>query len=132
MGMNQEFKNVLRATPAASLELKHQILTAIAAREARHAKVRTWTISTIGILATLGIIPAIIQLGNQISQSGSFQYLSIAFSGGLGSAWRDIILAFVESLPITTLIIFFAIVTVALWSARIAFKNYRQRFIEIS
>jgi hypothetical protein len=123
--MNQELKNVFRGMPGASAGLEHRIIAVIAAREARRAKVRVWTLSAIGITAAIGTVPAVIELATHASQSGSFQYLSLAFSGGLASAGRDVALAFIESLPLASILICLAVITVALWSGRAAFKQNR-------
>ena len=123
--MNQELKNVFCGAPAARRGLNHQIIAAIAAREARRAKTRTLILSLIGIIATAATIPAIIELVTRTSQSGSFQYLSLAIHGGFANAGRDIALAFIESLPIASILICLAAITIALWSARAAFKQVK-------
>ena len=121
--MNPDIKNLFNGSPNARASVKHSIFLAIAAREERRNRIRKWTLSTIVMVTGIATIPAVIELGTRASQSGSFQYLSLAFSGGFASAWRDMMLAFVESLPIESLIICLAIIAICLWSARAVFRT---------
>ena len=121
--MNQDLKIIFHGTPNANPQLRHRIISEIAAREARRDLIRMRALSAIGIVAGLGTIPAVIELATRASASGSFQYLSLAFTGGLTTASHDMLLAFLESLPIVSLLICLAIIAIALWSARAAFKQ---------
>lgn len=113
------------------LELYHLIISKIKAKEQRRLK---WHFGIMGFLSAISfisLVPSLGLLGSNLSQSGFYQYLSLAFSDGgiLLNSWQEFSLLIMESLPVVSLVICLAIILVFLWSFIKAFKNYQLLWI---
>lgn len=65
-------------------------------------------------------IPVTIGLFSSLSQSGFYQYASLAFSDG-GTIWnfgKEFVLVLAESLPVTSIIISLALIITTIWSLK--------------
>ncbi len=108
----------LDTPPKTGLELA--IIHAVEERNLRDRRVRLVTYSGILALSVAAVVPAIMSLGSQLSQSGFFQYLSLAISDG-GTMWaigKDFGFLLAESLPVMSLLLVGGILMIGLWSLK--------------
>lgn len=127
IGMNTEekYKKLLGSInlvePPKGLE--GRIMRRINEEEKQISRVRAWAFGG-SSLASFGLsLWAIIYLVKSASESGFWQYLSLAFSDGTVLAyWKEISLSLAESLPITSLIMALATTGFFIWSFTKTFK----------
>ncbi len=106
--------------------LEKRILDAVAHERRRAFVLRRNLYVGVAVLSVAGMVPAVIALGTQASQSGFLQYLSLTFSDG-GTLWtmgKDFGLILAESLPVMNLILVTGILAVLCWSIRKTFKPH--------
>ena len=107
----------LEQSPANGLE--QRIVLRIEQYRRRVRLVQTWTYGTLAVLSVGAMVPAVMSLLSSLSQSGFYQYVSLAFSDG-GTVWtlgKDFAYLVAESLPLTTIALSLALVAVLIWSA---------------
>ena len=100
----------------------------------RHAWVRVmvWTAGTMGALA--GLVPAFHYAGQELAQSGFYQYLSLLFSDGgvlLANSWREFALSLAESLPLMGITFVLAALFVLLGSIRLIARDMKTAFLSV-
>ena len=97
-----------------SLSILHNVII----REKRIAKIKLYIFSFVGFLSVVGFVPAIKALLTQFTQSGFYEYLSLAFSSGsnLSLYWKELMMSLVESLPVINIILLLGIVFIFLLS----------------
>jgi hypothetical protein len=107
------------------VSLAENIWINIVKREKRFICVRLCVFSIVGFLSILGFIPALKSLFSEFTQSGFYEYLSIAFSSGnnLFSYWKELLSSLAESLPVVNIIFIFSLVFVFLLSIRYVLKQ---------
>ena len=108
--------------------LSGSILLVISAKERKSARIKLWAYSIIGAFSFAGLFPSVKLLLSQFSQSGFYQYLSLAFSDSRAvSYWKEITLSITESIPMTSLILSLALVFIFILSLRFIARNIRLR-----
>ncbi len=87
-------------------ELGDKIWSKIIAHNRRIAYFKITSYSIVGVASLLGLIPMFKILANDFTQSGFYEYLSLAFSkGGIFSAyWKEFAFSIAESLPAMSII----------------------------
>jgi hypothetical protein len=108
--------------------LSDGILLSISNLEHKKARAMFWVYSTISALSFVGLFPIIKLLVSRFAQSGFYEYLSLAFSDSRAlTYWKEIILSITESIPMTSLILFLALVFILILSLRFMVRNIRIR-----
>lgn len=102
--------------------LAERIITAWQKRVNRTRRIYKITWGTITLGTLVGMIPMMISIANQWSQSGISYYLSVLFSdtGAMATFGKDVGLAVLESLPVMSLVVTIAL----LWIMILAIKKY--------
>jgi hypothetical protein len=87
--------------------LNEDIWCTIVKRNKYIARLKLILFSIIGAISIAGLIPAIKALSSDVSASGLFDYLSLAFSSGSSvfSYWKEFSLSIVESLPLMSIML---------------------------
>lgn len=108
--------------------LSDDILLTILAKERKNSYIKLWVHSIIGAFSFVGLFPAFKLLLSDFTQSGFYQYLSLAFSDSYAiSYWKEITLSITESIPITSLILSLVLVFIFILSLRFIARNIRVR-----
>lgn len=112
------------------LELGDQIWQKIVARNEKISKIKFWGFSSLGFISLLGTMPALKMLTEDLSQSGIYEYLSLAFydSSILLSYYQEISASLAEALPLMSTIIFLSLVFMFFWSLRYATRQINPLF----
>ena len=115
--------NKIKYTP--ETELASSIYSNLIIKEKRLAKLRFYFFSITGIFSFIGLFPMVKMLLSDFSQSGLYEYLSIAFSSGgdLVSYWRELAFSISESIPILSIVLSFSLCLIFLVSLRYALKQ---------
>ena len=124
--MEENLKNAFKKTTYESPnELKDKIWLLLMKRDKRLAYFKLTSFSLVSLLSLAGFIPMFKILANNFTQSGFYEYLSLAFSrGGLFSSfWKDFIYTLAESLPTMSIVLSLALIFVFLLSLRYAIKQ---------
>ena len=106
----------------------------IAKREKTIERAKIYAFSGLGILSFIGFIPLFKMMLSDMSSSGFYEYLSIAFSNGglISSYWRELLLSLSESIPLTSLIYSFGFLFVFFLSMRFLMKQISKSRLSIS
>ena len=101
--LKKAFSNANYA-PKANLSLN--IWQAIMRRSQRIAYIKLTVLSLVGLASLISLIPVFRALIADFSQSGFYEYLSLAFSNGesLITYWKEFISLLAESLPVESII----------------------------
>lgn len=120
--LTQFFKNSAYKTDD---NLSSLVWNRIIRREKRIANVKIFIFSSVGISSLIGFIPVFKALLNDLSTSGFYEYLSVAFSGNGAFVlyWKELALSISESLPITNIVYTFLLVFIFLLSLRYFIKQ---------
>lgn len=105
--MEENLKNSLKkAGYFPETDLANKIWHNILVRDRRIAYLKLASFSFVGIASLVGLVPMFKILANDFTQSGFYEYLSLAFSkGGLFSSfWKEFIFTLAESLPTMSII----------------------------
>ena len=133
--MNQDLKKAFHSIQYHPREtLSSSIAGAVLARAERTSQIRKWTFGILSLLCIIAIVPAIIGLLHQFSQTGFYQYSSLLFSSGgaMAGAWKSFALVLGESLPGTSIAIVLALLGLLVWSLRNTFTQTLMRRSKIS
>lgn len=100
--------------------LSADVWSAIEARSAKRAKIKTFGYSLVGIVSLFGSILSIRSLISESIKLGFYNYFSLIFRDGgiLATYWREYTLTLVDSLPIATLGLSLALLFVLFISIR--------------
>ncbi len=106
----------------------------IVLRNKRITRLKLWAFSSIGFISLIGFIPAWQKLSSDMTQSGFYEYFSLAFSNGgsILSYWRELLLSIAESLPMTSIILSFSLVFVIFLSFKYATKQIIKNQLSLS
>jgi hypothetical protein len=100
----------------------------ITKRKKRARKLKLVIFSLVGFASLTGFVPALKMLLAQLSQSGFYQYLAVAFSDSKALAyWKETALSITESIPMWSLIMSLALIFVFILSLRFMARNIRIR-----
>lgn len=114
------FQEMETSDARAIARLETAIIRAVEHHRKRTARQRTLGYGGLLAVSIMGMVPAVWGLAAQLSQSGFFRYLSLAFSDG-GAMWsmgKDFGLLLGESLPVMSVILVGAILIITLWSLK--------------
>jgi len=103
-------------------------------REIRRKAIIRFTLTSLTSIASLvGMIFAISFVSKEISQLGTYQYISLIFFDGnaILSYWKEFVMLVVESLPVTGMIAVLVATFTLLGSVKIATKNAAVAFSTI-
>jgi hypothetical protein len=109
----------------ADSDLPENVWQAIVLRDRCIARVKLWTFSVIGFTSLIGLIPVLKALLSDFTQSGFYEYLSLAFSNGgsIITYWKDFLLLLAESLPVLSIISSLTLVFIFFLSIKYAMKQ---------
>ena len=99
------------------------VQNAVKLHRERMLRIQKRLYGTLSFISLIAIVPAIMALTHQLSQSGFYQYLSVAFSSGgaVFGAWKAFAGALAESLPGMSIALVLALLGTLVWSARNTF-----------
>ena len=126
MEMEKELKKAfLNAKYEENPNLAQNIWNSIIVQNKRIARLKLWAFSSIGLASLIGLIPAWHLLSNNLTQSGFYEYFSLAFSNGssLLSYWKEFTLSIAESLPVMSIVLSLSLVFVFFLSLKFATKQ---------
>jgi len=105
--------------------LVESIWQKIILRNKRIIRVKIFMFSLLGITSIIGIIPAFKAMLSDLTQSGVYEYVSLAFSnnGVIFSYWKEILLSVAEALPVMSIILSLSLVFVLFLSLKNATKE---------
>jgi len=94
-------------------------------REKRVLRLKLYLFSFIGLVSLTGFIPAFKMLLNDFTQSGFYEYLSLAFSsnGLIFSYWKEFSYSLLQSLPATSIVLSLILVLIFFLSLRYIIKQ---------
>jgi len=106
--------------------LAHNVWVKIVTHEKRILHLKIWIFSTAGVLSLAGLVPAVKALATSFSNSGFYEYLSIAFSsnGSISSFWQELSYSIAESLPVINILFTFALIFILFLSMRYVMKQF--------
>ncbi|MEI8174753.1 MAG: hypothetical protein WCG28_02260 [bacterium] len=106
-------------------KLSDKIWDKIIVRNRRIAYFKITSYSIVGVASLLGFIPMFGILANDFTQSGFYEYLSLAFSkGGIFSAyWKEFAFSLAESLPTMSIVYTLTLVLVFFLSLHYVIKQ---------
>lgn len=124
--MQKELRDVLdnsRYVPDPGLS--NDIWENIVFRENRKIRLKLWTFAFIGFSSLAGLFPVIKTLLNDLSKSGFYEYMSLAFSnnGALTNYWKDFLLLLGESMPSISILFSLFLVFIFLLSVKFTVKQ---------
>ena len=108
-----------------NFNLGQDIWLTLIKREKRHTQIKLWLFVLAGIASLVGLVPAFKILGSDLTQSGFYEYLSLAFSdsGLILSAWKEFMFSLAESLPILSIVFTLSLVFIFFLSLKYAMKQ---------
>lgn len=124
--MDQKILSVFdKAKYKTTNNLPEDIWQNIVKREKRITLLKFYTFAFIGIGSFVGIIPTSKILIQNFSQSGFYEYLSVAFSpnGFATYYWKEFALLLAESLPVMSIILSSALIFIFFLSLRYTIKQ---------
>ncbi len=106
------------------------VLARIALARQQHARIKTLWLGISSIVFGIALVPAFQYVGQELYTSGFYAYSSLFFSDGgfVMSAWREVGLSLIESLPSVALLLVLSLAVALAWSLRRAFLNARVAF----
>jgi hypothetical protein len=116
------------------VEVPHGLYGAVLARIARarqqSARMKTLFLGLSSIIFGVALVPAFQYAGQELYSSGFYAYTSLFFSDGgfVLSAWREVGLSLIESLPSVALLLLLGLGVALAWSLRRTFLNARVAF----
>src|SRR5882724_3294214 len=99
-----------------------EIWQAIVSYEKRTTRFKLLFFSFFGFVSLIALVPAVGKLLSDFSQSGFYEYLSLAFSnsGSVITYWKDFVSLLAESLPVLSIVLLLGLIFVFLISAKYA------------
>jgi hypothetical protein len=101
--------------------LASDIIKKIHEREVSLGKRRFWAFTILGNISLILVIPSVMLLITQASQSGFLNYLSLAGTSVLSSSVSELVSTILSTLPLTGIIAVLAALLGFAWSLRKAF-----------
>lgn len=124
--MEQELvKAFKKAKYEADPALVSNICQNVILRNKRSAILRLWGFSITSLVSFVALIPAWKALLNDLTQSGLYEYLSLAFSnsGSVLSYWKEFTLSIAEALPTMSIMLSLSLVFVFFLSFKYVMKQ---------
>ena len=133
--MRQDLKTILSTNNLSPRQdLEADIIRVVYAQNARRIIVRFWASVVVGVASIAGLVPAVANMSAKLTQSGFYEYLTLAFSnGGIISKYgSDLAIALGESIPGVSITVFLIVVVVFLWSVKNMFKESASPYFKLS
>ncbi len=113
--------------------LYSKVFSYITLREQRAARVRAFFLGMLTVFSAVVLVPAVQYVGAELYASGFYEFVSIAFSSHTVflSAWRELTLSMLESLPSVALLVLAAVGASLVWSLTRAVSNVRVGFLAV-
>lgn len=124
--MEEKLKKIfLQAKLEENPDLAENVWQNIILLNKRVIYLRLWIFSSVGIASLIGLIPAWRALSSDLSQSGLYEYFSVAFSSGspFFSYGKELALSIAESLPIMSIILSLSLVFIFFLSLKYTAKQ---------
>ena len=128
--MNRDLATIFKdTTEAPNPSLSMHIWSLVCAREARVIRIKSWCYATVGVLSLGWLIVAVKELAKAFTQSGFYEYLSLAFSdgGAVVSYWKEFALTLADSLPVTSIILCLVAVFMLLVSIKQGARQFKNQ-----
>jgi hypothetical protein len=111
-------------------DLKQKVWNTIVKRNKRITQIKLWVFSLTGIASLIGIIPAFKIMLTDLTQSGFYEYLSLAFSNSnvIPAYSKELLLSISESLPTMSIILSLSLIFILFLSL----KNIAKQIINNS
>ncbi len=126
--MEKELKKIFRnAKYKEDSDLAVNIWHNLLSYDKRVTRFKLWAFSFIGFTSLVGIIPVWKALLSDLTKSGLYEYLSLAFSNG-GSAflyWKELMYSIAESLPTMSIVLSLSITRLFKRGSLIPFPRQR-------
>lgn len=119
--MEKDLEKVfLKAKYEEKPDLTEHIWQNIVLRNKRNTRFKLWAFSILAIVSFSGLVPAIETLLSDLTQSGLYEYLSLALSNGnsLILYWKEFGLSIAESLPTMSITISLSLVFILFLSLK--------------
>ena len=128
-GNNNIFRHLAQIEP--SHGLLGSIMLRIMQERQRVARMRVFFLAASALGACGAIVPAVRYAAGELSQSGFYEYVSLAFSdsGALLASWKEFALLLAESLPLAGVTFVLAALLVLLCSIRVMAREIRMAFL---
>lgn len=124
--MEENLKNSLKkAGYLPETDLANKIWHNIVVRDRRIAYLKLASFSFVGVASLVGLVPMFKILINDFTQSGFYEYLSLAFSSGglFFSYWKEFTLSLLESLPAMGIVFLLTLVFIFFLSLHYVIKQ---------
>ena len=124
--MEENIKNCFqKAKLESNQELKDKIWQKITLRNKRIVSFKIASFSFLGLISISALVPMFQILVNDFTQSGFYEYLSLAFSSGgmFSTYWKEFAYSIAESLPIMSIVFSLALLFVFFLSLRYVLKQ---------
>ena len=110
--------------------LAESVIVRIMRERRRWARTRVFFLAASACISCAAFIPALEEASREFSQSGFYQYFSLAFSDGsvLFASWKEFSLLLAESLPLMGITLVLAALFVLLASIRLMARDVRVAF----
>lgn len=131
-------KNLIRILKEKKYEPEENLASVIwdriLKRERKMARIKFYLFLFFGIFSFAGSIPIFKSLLNDLSKSGIYEYLSVAFSENeaLSSYWRELSFSVTEALPIVSILYTLAISFIFFLSLKYAIRQITQSRLGIN
>ncbi|MBU0612228.1 hypothetical protein KKA39_01090 [Patescibacteria group bacterium] len=123
--MKENFKRALQKIKyQPEKELTEHIFRKIDLLNRDKVNLGVYLFPVIGIISLIGFIPIFKILISDFTQSGFYEYVSLAFSiEAISVSWKELAYSVAESLPTTSLILSLSIIFIFLLSLRLTLKQ---------
>ncbi len=101
--------------------LASDIIKKIRERQELLGRRRFWGFTILGNISLILVIPSIMLLINQVSQSGFLNYLSLAGTSAISTSGSELVSTILSTLPLTGIIAVLVALLGFVWSLRKAF-----------
>jgi len=115
-------------------ELKDNIWHSITLREKKIAYFKIFSFASVSLASLVGLVPMFKILINDFTQSGFYEYLSLAFSNGglFSSYWKEFAFSLLESLPTISIVLLLIPVFIFFLSLRYLMKQIIKGQLSVS
>ena len=95
----------------------------------KRRQIKFWTYSGVGAISLIGFISSLLNLLEQFSNSGFYNYFSLIFSsdGYLTFYWKELALSIINSLPIISLMFSFLLIFILFVSIKHIIRQFKFR-----
>lgn len=111
--------------------LSDDIWCVINKKRKNNIKIKFWIYSILVFLSLGGIVPTFKTLLSQLSNSGFYQYLSLASSDSsiIASYWKEFVLSLISTLPYASLVLSIFLLFMLFISIRKVLEQFRSQLL---